>query len=586
MKNYIYSFLLLFLPLFATAQIKWYNPLEGDIPNVQGRAWNSEIGKSFHRLPIRAKANVRGVVWNLSTNSSGLHIDFYSNAPEIIIKYTVSASISQWNMPAIACSGVDMYATDSHGVTDWCACPSNFNFGKNRGDTILFHYKGLDYHNNHKEGSQYQLFLPLLNEVTSLSIGVPDSSLFKFAPLSSEKPIVVYGTSIAQGIAASRPAMSWSNQVARKLDSPIVNLGFSGNALMEPAIFDLMSEVKSQLYIIDCMPNMYPSHDSIYARTINGVAKLRAKSNTPILLVENDGYMYGTTNRAIENECTVTNVELRRAYDKLIADSVKGLYYLSKEEIGITPDAQVDGWHPSDLGMTEYANAYVNKINDILGRNVLPIFEPCSQRREPHNYEWRERHEAVVKRNATENPEVLMIGNSITHFWGGYPEHRTQNGKKSWKKLFGKKSVTNMGFGWDRIENVVWRIYHGELDNCSPKHIFMMIGTNNLEKNSNEEIVSGIIELSKLIRSHQPETKLHIVKIFPRKDQEERIASLNTLLEETLIKDELTDIVDCTSALLKNDGSGKIDESLFSDGLHPNEKGYDRISTILSPYVK
>ena len=113
-----------------------------------------------------------------------------------------------------------------------------------------------------------------------------------------------------------------------------------------------------------------------------------------------------------------------------------------------------------------------------------------------------------------------------------------------------------------------------------------MIGTNNLEKNSNEEIVSGIIELSKLIRSHQPETKLHIVKIFPRKDQEERIASLNTLLEETLIKDELTDIVDCTSALLKNDGSGKIDESLFSDGLHPNEKGYDRISTILSPYVK
>ena len=29
------------------AQITWYNPLNGDEPNICGRAWNKEIGKSF-----------------------------------------------------------------------------------------------------------------------------------------------------------------------------------------------------------------------------------------------------------------------------------------------------------------------------------------------------------------------------------------------------------------------------------------------------------------------------------------------------------------------------------------------------------
>jgi lysophospholipase L1-like esterase len=36
--------------------------------------------------------------------------------------------------------------------------------------------------------------------------------------------------------------------------------------------------------------------------------------------------------------------------------------------------------------------------------------------------------------------------------------------------------------------------------------------------------------------------------------------------------------------LLKSDG--KIDESLFSDGLHPNEKGYSLLGNAIKPYVK
>ena len=180
-----------------------------------------------------------------------------------------------------------------------------------------------------------------------------------------------------------------------------------------------------------------------------------------------------------------------------------------------------------------------------------------------------------------------MIGNSITHYWAGEPTYTPRQwGLQAWKKLFGKRKVTNMGFGWDRIENVFWRIYHGELDDCRPKHICMNIGTNNLQCNTNEEIVEGILGLAQLIRERQPQAQLHIIKIYPRRDQEGRVAQLNELLAARLPHDNMIDITDATAKLLLPDGSGKIDESLFRDGLHPNEKGYSRIIEVLRPLFK
>jgi lysophospholipase L1-like esterase len=583
----LYSIIVLALltSVGALAQTKWYNPLDGDEPHIQGRAWNAEIGKSFNRFPLRAKGVVRPPVWSLSTNSAGLSISFYSNSPEIIVKYTVSHGLSLPNVGTIATSGLDLYVTDCHGETNWCACPGNYNFGANQKDTIVYHYTNLEYHNYGNPGSEYQLFLPLYNSVTSMQIGVAEKSVFSFVSQPKEKPIVVYGTSIAQGASASRPAMAWTNIVERRTESPVINLGFSGNALMDASVYDLLSEIDAQMFILDCMPNMYRIHDSIVVRTIAGVQKIRKKSQAPILLVENDGYMYGKTNKPIENECNVTNSELHKAYEQLQSMGVKDVYYLTKEEIGLTPDSQVDGWHVSDVGMQLYADAYVKKINDILDRHPMPLFTPCKQNRDGL-YLWNDRHNEVLELNHTTNPEILMLGNSITHFWAGNPVSKVQRGPKSWAKLFGKKHVTNMGFGWDRIENVFWRIYHGELDGCHPKQIFMMIGTNNLDKNTNEEIVDGILGLVKLIRQRQSQVKLHVVKIYPRRKLEARLADLNNLLQSKLTVDENTDIIDITNQLTLSDGSGKIDESLFVDGLHPNEKGYTRIADVLKKYLK
>lgn len=139
-----------------------------------------------------------------------------------------------------------------------------------------------------------------------------------------------------------------------------------------------------------------------------------------------------------------------------------------------------------------------------------------------------------------------------------------------------------MGFGWDRIENALWRIYHGELDGFQAKKIFLLMGTNNLDKNTDEEIIEGINELVKAVRQRQPEAQIYVCGILPRAWAETRVALLNRALQIRLHADEAT-FIDMSSEV--TDKNGKIIDSLFRDGLHPNEEGYKRMAKMLKEAV-
>lgn len=579
-------FLVLFCVLtyfnITQAQTIWYDPMNADHPQVMGRGWNDEIGKTYHRLPERAKPNLRKPLYDLSLNSAGMYIKFVTNAKEITVKYNVAnIDKSFFNLVSIAHSGIDLYAMDLNGQQNWCSCFGNAGIDK---QTVTYHYQNLQYQDTIR-GNEYQLFLPLYNTVETLSIGVPQGASFTFSQPDVDKPIVAYGTSITQGASASRPAMAWTNIVQRKTQYPMINLGFSGNGKLEKEMFSLLSEIDARMYIIDCIPNMGPLLKEIYARTIDGVKMLRSKRNVPILLVENAGNMNRVTNPSNEQLYEKCNAELHKAYEELTRLGYKDLYYLSENEIGMLPEGQIDGIHPNDIGMECYANAYVKKIQSIFRWPENNKFTPIQQRRDG-TYVWTNRHDEVLTRNNKSNPDVLLIGNSITHYWGGEPLEKIARGQDSWKKLFKGHVATNMGFGWDRIENVYWRLLHGEIDGCQAKHIFLMIGTNNIGINTNEEIVEGIVGLVQLLRERQPQAQIHVVKIFPRRNMEDRVAEINQLLDKKLATDSKISLVDVSSQLLLKDGSGKIDETLFADGLHPNAKGYDKIAKIYHQYLK
>lgn len=141
------------------------------------------------------------------------------------------------HMPATGVSGVDLYMKDANGQALWCAGKYSF------GDTVRYTYDNLTYRRQSDKGNEFCLYLPLYNGVNLMEIGVPAGSHFEFAAPSKKKPVVIYGTSIAQGACASRPGMAWTNILQRKLDFPVVNLGFSGNGRLEEEFFRLLAEL-------------------------------------------------------------------------------------------------------------------------------------------------------------------------------------------------------------------------------------------------------------------------------------------------------------------------------------------------------
>ncbi len=565
---------ILFFPV--QAQWKWNNPQKAGFKVIQNQAWTDEIGDTYNRLPDRAKTIVRPEVWRLSNNSAGLAVYFYSNAPEILIRYKVNGSYSMPHMPATGVSGVDLYSIDSDGR--W-----NFNFGKySFKDTITYHYQNIPKDRHHDYGYEYRLYLPLYNQVEWLEIGVPEAASFEFIPVLQDRPVVLYGTSITQGACASRPAMAWSTILQRAVDHPLVNLGFSGNGRLEKPVIDLINEIDASVYILDCLPNLSGrSEDEVCRLVIDGVKQLRTKRTTPILLLEHAGCFNAETNTISNNDLARVNQASQKAYETLVQDGIKDLYYLSRDALGISRDGSVDNVHLSDLGMQQQASAVEAVIRKILKefRGKVSTTIPVTQRREPGTYEWMKRHNAIIDLNKKEPPKAVIIGNSITHYWGGKPDGPIKSGADSWEQVMAPAGYHNLGFGWDRIENVLWRVYHGEIDCLSIRKITVMIGTNNLGTNTDDDIVEGLDFLVSAIKERRPGATIKVIGILPRRNDEQRILFLNRKIKKVILEKGCV-FADPGNRLL--DKSGKIDESFFRDGLHPNAKGYQVIAKDIS----
>jgi len=577
-------FFILFWSVAGYAQettLKWWNPATDATPVIEGKGWSDNETGTYSRLPDRAKSNVREAVWNLSKHSAGLSIRFYTNSERIVVRYKVGGNLAMPHMPATGVSGVDMYAKDSEGAFSWCR--GHYNFG----DTITYDFSSIDVKEKyHNQGREYRLYLPLYNSVSWMEIGVNDGTSFEVLPLRREKPLVVYGTSIAQGGCASRPGMAWPTIVSRDLDRPLINLAFSGNGRLESEVIDLISEIDAKMYVIDCLPNMSRfTLDETYNRILSSVKALRKKHpDTPILLVEDAGYPDGVLDSKRFETYTSLNKTQQRAYADLLKQGTQHLFYLTKDELGLGLNSFVDGTHPTDLGMMQYAKAYEKQIRKILDEpsGKLSTTKPVTQRREPGKYDWEKRHQELLERDMEDPPEICFFGNSIVHDWGGEPKASISRGPESWKQLFAGHKVLNFGFGWDRVENVLWRVNHDELDGFKAKQILLMLGTNNLQLNTDDEILKGLDLLIKTMKNRQPQSNFLVIGILPRRDNEARIKNLNYRLAQVAGMNEVgyTNIGD---VLLQP--NGKIDESLFVVGLHPNATGYSKLAEMIKPHL-
>lgn len=265
------------------------------------------------------------------------------------------------HMPATGASGLDLFALDDDGNWKWAAGKYHF------GDTCQYVFKNRTEKNN-IDVFDFYLYLPLGNKVTWISIGVDEDAKFSFAPRSEKKPIVAYGTSILQGGVASRPGLAWTNILGRNIGKVIVNLGFSGEGKLEAPIFDLMSTVDADMFIIDCMANLPDaSYEEVRNRVLYGVKKLRENNKlVPILFAEEaDTYGHFYMGKTVKTNDKSSSV-IARVFNELKLSGTKNIFILTNKEIGFDINSTVDGQHPNDIGMMKYAQAYEKMIRSIL----------------------------------------------------------------------------------------------------------------------------------------------------------------------------------------------------------------------------
>jgi lysophospholipase L1-like esterase len=189
----------------------------------------------------------------------------------------------------------------------------------------------------------------------------------------------------------------------------------------------------------------------------------------------------------------------------------------------------------------------------------------------PRDPKWVQRHEGFVKIAKQGDVDLLFLGDSITDGWRG-------GGKAVWEKNYAPLKAANFGIGGDRTQHVLWRMQNGELDGIKPKLAVLMIGTNNLGSNSDEEIVDGIKAIVAELHKRTPETKLLLLGIFPRAMKADdpnraRIKHINSIIAGLDDGGKTINYLDIGDKFLEADGT--LPKSIMPDALHPNAKGYE-----------
>ena len=317
---------------------------------IEGQGW-ADTKAPYDRMPARAEGVVRDAVWDLSRHSAGISARFISDADRIAARWTLTSDgMPLVHMAATGVKGLDLYGRVD-GAWKWAGVGRPTDSSTNEASLVA----GME-----AIEREYRLYLPLYNGVSKVEIGVPKGHAVKPArsrPASRGKPIVFYGTSITQGGCASRTGMCHVAILGRRLDRPVINLGFSGNGRMDPEVVDLMCELDPAVYVIDCLPNM--DGRAVAKRTAPLVRKLRAaRPRVPILLVEDRTYQDAHVNPGRARRNKENRAALKAAYAALVKDGVRKLAYMDGNTLlGDDGEGTVDGSHPTDLGFMRQADA-------------------------------------------------------------------------------------------------------------------------------------------------------------------------------------------------------------------------------------
>ncbi len=203
--------------------------------------------------------------------------------------------------------------------------------------------------------------------------------------------------------------------------------------------------------------------------------------------------------------------------------------------------------------------------------------EPFTPKSRASREGWSEEHGALRERARNNRGQTVIFGDGNTKLLAG-------------NENFRNSGMQEFGIRHDRTEHLLWRLRHGEANfnrENPPRNAVLMIGTNNVGRASTDDIVRGIMENHRELRTRLPNAQITVVGVLPKGDDQatnQQIQDINRKLAEQLRDRPNTSFVDARSVLTR-DGT-RIPEMWQPAGIHLSTQGQNRLLELINTKLR
>ena len=295
-----------------------------------------------------AEATSDGVS-KLERESAGGRVRFSTDSPYIAIRATFKVVGRSSHLTLLSSAGFDLYVDGEFGsrfIKEFRMPYDMTNYYENAirvGESVM---------------RSYTINFPVHSVVEKLEVGLkPDSALGAPRAYKSFDPIVIYGSSIVHGTAATRPGLTYPAMISRDLNMDYKNVGFSGMAKGEVPMAEWLATLPMSVFVCDYDHNT-PTNEHLENTHFRFYEIIREKNpDVPYIMISRPDFW--TMPRDQKNILIRRDI-IMSSYLKARALGDENVYFIDGISFFATThqfDHTVDGCHPNDTGFIRMADS-------------------------------------------------------------------------------------------------------------------------------------------------------------------------------------------------------------------------------------
>lgn len=231
---------------------------------------------------------------------------------------------------------------------------------------------------------------------------------------------------------------------------------------------------------------------------------------------------------------------------------------------------------PKKSGSEVFSTALIIVFAFALGALICYIWAAES------NYfkEVREVKETVIEEKSVVDENIVFVGDSLIQ-------------RYDLNKFYDGMKVVNSGISGDKtndiLSNMEERVYR-----YNPSKVIILVGTNDYNTLSNEEVVKNIGKMIDGIKENRKYADIYVQSLYPvnknvnngesvRSRNNEKIRDINNLLKKKC-EEKKVEYINVYELLVDEDGN--LAESYTDDGLHVNNDAYKIITKTILNSIK